>query len=474
VDATRLPHPGPLRARALIEASAARTDDVLGALHLFADALDQPGLSADLRAEIHLWRGAFEAAALGRTSEAIASFEAAANARPSPGLRGCAIAGALYYRWHGEPLDVPAFDHAVALAQQAPDPRIRAFPRLLRALAIGRSDLARARELLEPELREAGELGDDVEFLEQAHHLAALELHAGRFAAAGDYLDRSETIAREEGRQARHLALRASLESCLGNAEAALDYASRAEAAMLEGADAVGAQITRIAIATLELSLGNPQAAWTTLERSVRTTGAYRHPVLVREFPYAVEALVEIGSHEQAVAIAEGLEDAEPILGRWRGPALRARALARAFSDRDSALALFEAALERNQQLGSEFETARTLFARGRVLRRWRRRHAARESLEAALSRFEEMGARLWAVRVAGDLERTAAYPAVNGEVAPSDAQIARLAASGRTNREIAQTLFVSTKTVEAALSRVYRTLGVRSRAELAALRTSL
>jgi DNA-binding CsgD family transcriptional regulator len=54
----------------------------------------------------------------------------------------------------------------------------------------------------------------------------------------------------------------------------------------------------------------------------------------------------------------------------------------------------------------------------------------------------------------------------------PSEAQIARLAASGRTNREIAETLFVSPKTVEAALSRVYRKLDVRSRSELAARRT--
>jgi DNA-binding NarL/FixJ family response regulator len=83
------------------------------------------------------------------------------------------------------------------------------------------------------------------------------------------------------------------------------------------------------------------------------------------------------------------------------------------------------------------------------------------------------MGARLWAVRTAKELERTAARRAANGELTPSDAQVARLAASGRTNREIAQALFVSTKTVEAALSRVYGTLGVRSRAELAARRTS-
>jgi DNA-binding NarL/FixJ family response regulator len=83
------------------------------------------------------------------------------------------------------------------------------------------------------------------------------------------------------------------------------------------------------------------------------------------------------------------------------------------------------------------------------------------------------MGAQLWAVRVAQDLERTTTHRVIDGELTPSDAQIARLAASGRTNREIAQRLFVGTKTVEAALSRVYGTLGVRSRAELAALRIS-
>ena len=83
------------------------------------------------------------------------------------------------------------------------------------------------------------------------------------------------------------------------------------------------------------------------------------------------------------------------------------------------------------------------------------------------------MGAHLWTIRVAQEAERTATRRVGAGELSPSDAQIARLAASGRTNREIAQTLFVSPKTVEAGLSRVYAALGVRSRAELAALRIS-
>src|SRR5512132_4243090 len=166
MDATSMSPPGPLRARALLD-SIEETDDVLGILHLFANALDQPGLTADLRAEIHLARAQFESAGLGRLDDAIASFDAAANARPSPGLLGCAMAGAAYYRFRaGEVLDMPAFERAVALSQQSSDPRVRAFPRELRALAIGTYDLARARKLLELELREAERVGDEYEFVD--------------------------------------------------------------------------------------------------------------------------------------------------------------------------------------------------------------------------------------------------------------------------------------------------------------------
>src|SRR6187397_2642762 len=146
MDGTRLPPSVPPGARALLDATA-DTDDVLCILHLFARALDQPDLTADLRAEIHLLRAQFESAALGRISEAIASFDAAASLRPSPGLLGCAVAGAAYYRFRqGEPLDVPSFERAVALSQQATDPRLRSFARELRALATGTYDLGRARE----------------------------------------------------------------------------------------------------------------------------------------------------------------------------------------------------------------------------------------------------------------------------------------------------------------------------------------
>jgi DNA-binding CsgD family transcriptional regulator len=469
---TSLPPPGPLRARALLDATG-ETDDVLGSLHLFASALDQPGLTADLRAEVHVLRAQFESAGLGRIDDAIRSFDAAANAQPSAGLLGCALAGAAYYRFRaGEPLDLPAFERAVALSQESPDPRIRVFVRGVRALAAGTYDLARAIELLELELFEPDTIGNEFEFVDITQHLCTLELHAGLLAAARGHLESVEPCAWRPDTRARQLGLRASLAAALGDEWSARDYAALAEPALSEFGDVVALTHLRIAIATLELSLGNPGGAWQALERTARTTGAGQHFLLVRALPYAIEALVELGQLEEAAALADGLEAAEGILARWRGPAIRARALVRATTDRDRTLALFDAALAADEQLGSEFESARTLFSRGRVLRRWRRRRAARASLESALTRFEAIGAQLWALRVAQELERTATRRPVNGELTASDAQVARLAATGRTNREIAQTLFVSPKTVEAALSRVYGTLGVRSRAELAALRT--
>src|SRR5215510_5632402 len=240
MDATSLPPTSALRVRALLDA-ARETDDVLGILHLFAQALDQPDLTPDLRAEIHLWRAQLESAGLGRIGDAIASFDAAADAKSSPGLVGCAQAGAAYYRFRaGEPLDMATFDRAVALSQQATDRHLRAFPRLLRALAVGTSDLARACELLQVELRDAAERRHDPDFVEFAHHLATAKLKMGQFAAARDHLDVAEAPAQTPGTRARHLALHAELNAALGNEAAARSYASAGELALSEAGDAIG------------------------------------------------------------------------------------------------------------------------------------------------------------------------------------------------------------------------------------------
>src|SRR3954467_3345119 len=324
---TALPPPGPLRARALVDA-AEETDDVLGSLHLFARALDEPGLTADLRAKIHVLRAQFESAGLGRIEDAIGSFDAAANARPSAGLLGCALAGAAYYRFRaGEPLDQSTFEDAVALSQKSSDPGIRVFARELRAVAAGTYDLARARELLDLELREPDRIGDEFELVHITQHLCMLELHAGRLAAARRHLESTESFAWRPDTRARHLALRASLAAALGDEVTARGYAALAESALSESGDVVALTHLHMAMATLELSLGDPDGAWQVLERSAETTGAGQHFLLVRMLPYAIEALVELGRFEEAAALADELDAADGILAPWRGPASPSRAL---------------------------------------------------------------------------------------------------------------------------------------------------
>jgi DNA-binding NarL/FixJ family response regulator len=98
--------------------------------------------------------------------------------------------------------------------------------------------------------------------------------------------------------------------------------------------------------------------------------------------------------------------------------------------------------------------------------RRRREKRLAREALTRALATFEDLGAVVWAERTRAELARIPQRYTATG-LTPTEETIARLAADGLTNREIAEHAFVSPKTVEVNLTRIYRKLGVRSRAAL-------
>jgi DNA-binding NarL/FixJ family response regulator len=121
------------------------------------------------------------------------------------------------------------------------------------------------------------------------------------------------------------------------------------------------------------------------------------------------------------------------------------------------------------------FERARTLLCEGETLRRMRHAAAARPPLREALGVFDGLGARPWAARAERELAATGGHPVAGSDGAPDldgltpqEFQIARAVAEGMSNTEVAGVLFVSRKTVEAHLTRVYRKLGLRSRTELA------
>jgi DNA-binding CsgD family transcriptional regulator len=183
----------------------------------------------------------------------------------------------------------------------------------------------------------------------------------------------------------------------------------------------------------------------------------------------AALALAAAGEPEEARALlAERLPEAET----WGTAGPRA-ALLRARGLLDGDLGALRDAVSIAEGSPARLEHARALADLGAALRRANQRAAAREPLHAALELARDGGALAIARRAHAELEATGekVRPLLAGGVeslTPSERRVADLAAEGQSNREIAQSLFLTVKTVESHLSHAYRKLGVRSRHELA------
>jgi len=226
------------------------------------------------------------------------------------------------------------------------------------------------------------------------------------------------------------------------------------------------------ALSFVDLSLGDAAGAvqriLPALERQ-RDAGS-RHPDVLLAVADAVEGLTLLGRVDEASALLESFEADEvrpehvssaAAVERCRGLLLAAGGAV------EAAATALEVAVELHTRVGEPFARARTLLVLGEVQRRARRVGAARRSLHAALAVFEELGARLWAERARRELSRVAGRHPGGG---PTETQrrIIELVAAGRTNREVADALFMSPHTVDSHLRQIYRERGVRSRTELA------
>jgi len=141
-------------------------------------------------------------------------------------------------------------------------------------------------------------------------------------------------------------------------------------------------------------------------------------------------------------------------------------------ADDDGAEALFHTSVARLETAGANLHVARTRLVFGEWLRRQKRRRDAREQLTAALDTFESMGAGAFAERARVELFATGAkarkrVDETRLDLTPQESQIARLAAGGLTNPEIATRLFLSASTVDYHLRKVYRKLEISSRHDL-------
>jgi DNA-binding CsgD family transcriptional regulator len=186
--------------------------------------------------------------------------------------------------------------------------------------------------------------------------------------------------------------------------------------------------------------------------------------------PVAIEALLTLGRHDEARAALSELEAhaaATHASPRLLGDALRARArLLAADGDVEAARTAIGEAEAIHRRMEDRWELARTLLVAGEIHRRARRRAAARAALREAVESFAFLGARSWAAVAREQLARIDA-PRAEGGLTPTQLEVARLVARGFANRQVAHRLAMSGHTVEAHLSAIYRSLGIRSRNEL-------
>ena len=138
--------------------------------------------------------------------------------------------------------------------------------------------------------------------------------------------------------------------------------------------------------------------------------------------------------------------------------------------DLTKAAAYYATALEHWSHVDVPFSRARTLLAAGATDRRAGQRTVARARLEDALRVFTDLNAQPWIARAEDELDRLGARRAEGDELTPTEQQVAALVAKGHTNAEAAVVLFMSPKTVEHHLTRIFRKLNVRTRTQLSAL----
>jgi DNA-binding CsgD family transcriptional regulator/tetratricopeptide (TPR) repeat protein len=470
---------GPLRAEALWRrADAPGAGDFGTRLRVLEAARAEAGEEPELCGRIELARAILSQCA-GDGDRYLHHTEAAvACARAAPG--GELLADALselglarFVQGHGVEEELMRRALAVAptrLSYLVETPRTRLGMMLTWA---GRLD--EARPLLEADLGLASARGDVAAEALMIYHLTELECWARNLPRADELGQRCLELARQlpPSNAEQHLRYGAALvDAYRGRVEAAREGARLGGAAARAMGDGLGEMRNELVLGFLALSLGDPGRACEHLSPLVEwlRSSSYVEPGAVPALPLAAEAMVGVGDLDRATALADELAELGGRLDRpWaRVTAARCHALAAAAAgDIAGALGRIASADPDDRRLGDPFERARTRLVQGTLLRRLKKRGAARRAIEDAMAAFTAIGTPLWAERAREELERLGLRPSA-GQLTESESRIAALAASGATNREIASQLFVSVKTVEANLSRTYRKLGVRSRVELA------
>ncbi|MGQ5228849.1 LuxR C-terminal-related transcriptional regulator [Streptomyces sp. yara] len=314
-------------------------------------------------------------------------------------------------------------------------------------------------------------------------YLAYAELRAGRHQLARTHAEEGLRAAERTGQRntaAHHHAVLALAASIEGEADLVAEHAEAALRTARRHGLAQAATLAHWAVARADLGACRSREAAQRLGPLVRPGARRGHfAVWMLAVPCFVEAAASAGRPQHAEAVVEDFVLWAACGADPQAPSqlLRCRAL---LAGPDTADELYLRALDRHDDTAGDFERARTELLYGKWLRRRRRLREARARLEEARLGFERCGAPLWAQQAAAELRAGGAAPNAApaasvgaGDLArltPQQMRIARYVAAGATNREVALSLSVSTRTVDYHLRNVFATLGLRSRVELVRL----
>jgi DNA-binding CsgD family transcriptional regulator len=465
-----------LELRAEIDWVAGRLAD---AVERCDEALSLPDLDQWTRARLAVTRARLtldplEAERLAR----LALAELDRLPEPDPAMRGealTALAGAQTYTLGT--IDPAIVEEGLRLEAEAPPAAVAdRFSAALGAYLKYQGRFEEAREWLRRTKGAAIAEGDEGSLPYALSHLPQLELWTGDWTAAHEAAREHLAVAEWTGQEEQRLTAIHSLavvDAHAGRLEQARSRIAENLAAAERLDDWNVYQLLSV-LGFVELAAGRPGEALPPLRRAHGIYEAYGAGDAVAVHENLAEALVESGDLAEAEQMIDTYVDRAKRLGRPMALAASHRGLAllRAAQKRmPEALAATHVALGHEQEAGVPFNRARTLLVAGRVRRRAGERRAARAALQEALDVFNRLGAPTWAQTASVELGRVPARPSMEpGELTPTERRVAELVGRGLTNREVAGELFVTPKTVEANLTRVYAKLAIRSRAELAAM----
>ena len=364
-----------------------------------------------------------------------------------------------YAVWDGMPPSVLSYSPRMSLAE----------------VSLYAADFVEAQRLYLEEIEMAEQHGLEVVEVIARGHLAEAQARSGSWSAAFA----NGRLAHEHARQAADEQIingtaypLGLTEALLGDLEAARARASNALAVAEATGDSWHTTLNRSVLGLVALSAGD---AVTAVDVLVPAWGKMLESELgdYSIFPIGHmlgEALVVVDRLDDALAVAAALHACPAGNSPWcRAMAARVEALAAsARGDHGAARGHIAVALAALAERPEPFEQARTVHILGRIERRARNWGAARAAFVDALERFDELGAARWAETAAADIARLPGRRPSDGKsLTAREREVAELAASGLSNKEVAARLFVSKRTVEANLSKVYAKLEVRSRAAL-------